>query len=102
MTDVLAGPDPYPARQGAGDFQLSDGSMGGGVPVQRDHPRDSMLFSRPGKEPLGGCCHLQLNRGAAHLETAFAINSGAKIPFLQLNPGAIASHFLRVPLIPHV
>ena len=28
-------------------------------------------------------CHLQLNRGAAHLETDFAIKSGANIPFLQ-------------------
>ena len=26
-------------------------------------------------------CHLQLNRGAAHLETDFAIKSGAKSPF---------------------
>jgi hypothetical protein len=26
-------------------------------------------------------CHLQLNRGAAHLETHFAIKSGAKSPF---------------------
>jgi hypothetical protein len=28
-----------------------------------------------------GCCHLQLNRGAAHSETDFAIKSGAKSPF---------------------
>jgi hypothetical protein len=28
--------------------------MRGGVAIQRDYPRDSMLFSRPGKEPLGG------------------------------------------------
>src|SRR6202008_4203903 len=25
------------------------------VAIQGDHPGDSMLFSRPGKEPLGGC-----------------------------------------------
>ena len=41
-------------------------------------------------------CHLQLNRGAAHLETDFAIKSGAKIPFLQLNRGANASHFCHL------
>ena len=29
--------------------------MRGGVAIQGDHPRGSMLFSRPGKEPLGGC-----------------------------------------------
>ena len=29
--------------------------MRGSVAVQGYHPRGSMLFSRPGKEPLGGC-----------------------------------------------
>jgi hypothetical protein len=29
--------------------------MRGGVAIQGDHPRRSMVFSRPGKEPLGGC-----------------------------------------------
>src|SRR5208282_1223380 len=28
--------------------------MRGGVPIQGDHPRGSMLFRRPGKEPLSG------------------------------------------------
>src|SRR5271169_3843350 len=32
--------------------------MRGGIPIQGDHPRGSMLFSRPGKEPLGGCTDL--------------------------------------------
>src|SRR5208337_4665139 len=40
-----------------------------------------------------GSCHLQLNRGAARLETDFAIKSGAKSPILQLNRGANTSHF---------
>src|SRR5271157_6325090 len=28
--------------------------MRGGIPIQGDHPRGSMLFRRPGKEPLSG------------------------------------------------
>src|ERR1700738_5480663 len=28
--------------------------MRGGIPIQGDHPRSSMLFRRMGKEPLGG------------------------------------------------
>ena len=45
-------------------------------------------------------CHLQLNRGAAHLETDFAVNSRSRVPVLQLSRGAMASHFCHwhVPL----
>jgi len=32
-----------------------DRTVRGGVAIQGDYPRGSMLFSRPGKEPLGGC-----------------------------------------------
>src|SRR5208283_3039058 len=39
------------------------------------------------------CCHLQLNRGAAHLEITFAVNSRSRVPVLQLSRGAMASHF---------
>src|SRR6266436_2579345 len=49
-----------------------------------------------------GCsgCHLQLNRGAAHLEINFAVNSRSRVPVLQLSRGAMASHFVtgHVPL----
>jgi hypothetical protein len=31
-----------------------DRPMRGGIPIQGDHPRGSMLFSRAGKEPLSG------------------------------------------------
>jgi hypothetical protein len=49
-------------------------------------------------------CHLQLNRGAAHLETVFAVNSRSRVPVLQLSRGAMASHFCHWarPFIPHV
>jgi hypothetical protein len=36
-------------------FQLSDRPVRGGVAIQRDHPRSSVLLRCPGKEPLGGC-----------------------------------------------
>ena len=39
------------------------------------------------------CCHLQLNRGAAHLEINFAVNSRSRVPVLQLSRGAMTSHF---------
>jgi len=38
-------------------------------------------------------CHLQLNRGAAHLEINFAVYSRCRVPVLQLSRGAMASHF---------
>jgi hypothetical protein len=38
-------------------------------------------------------CHLQLNRGAAHLEINFAVYSRSRVPVLQLSRGAMASHF---------
>jgi hypothetical protein len=41
------------------------------------------------------CCHLQLIRGAAHLEIGFAVNSRSRVPVLQLSRGAMASHFCR-------
>src|SRR5277367_4494569 len=34
---------------------LSDRSVRGGVAIQRDNPRSSMLLRCPGKEPLSGC-----------------------------------------------
>src|SRR5208283_4956591 len=50
------------------------------------------------------CCHLQLNRGAAHLEINIAVNSRSRVPVLQLSRGAMASHFCHWarPAIPHV
>ena len=47
--------------------------------------------------------HLQLNRGAAHLEINFAVNSRSRVPVLQLSRGAMASHFCHWarPFIPH-
>ena len=38
-------------------------------------------------------CHLQLNRGAAHLKINFAVYSRSRVPVLQLSRGAMASHF---------
>jgi hypothetical protein len=50
------------------------------------------------------CCHLQLIRGAAHLEINFAVNSRSRVPVLQLSRGAMASHFCHWarPFIPYV
>jgi hypothetical protein len=48
--------------------------LGNALPEQR-----GMRWSRHAAPQ--GRCHLQLNRGAAHLETDFAIKSGAKFPF---------------------
>jgi len=58
------------------------------------HPLSTQLIS----------CHLQLNRGAVHLETAFAVKSRSKVLVLQLSRGAIASHFCHWtrPFVPHV
>jgi hypothetical protein len=49
-------------------------------------------------------CHLQLNRGAAHLEIDFAVNSRSRVPVLQLIRGANGVPFLSLtrPYIPHV
>ena len=64
--------------------------MRGGVAVQRDHPRGSMLFRRIGEEPLGGdyiapFAQEKINSSALFIDRAIQVNPLA----LHLNVGLI-------------
>src|ERR1700740_1804528 len=52
VVQILAGSQPYAEREDSGGFELSDRPVRGGVAIQRDHPRSSMLLRCLGKEPL--------------------------------------------------